>query len=189
MISQYFLQQCDAAEHGSGASRRPWGFRFRKPSFTVKKMTDTTPGDGVINEVCAPELNERLSGCFVPVGGTAVLQCTLRRGIRHTSALWRKTSPDSRVLRHAGKHAISLSKDGIVRLVISECSTSDAGTYTCSISNDLGSVQSSCELRVGGNENGMSTVSEPKSQPSTPGTPNSVPDDTCLWERQQFLRR
>lgn len=165
-------------------SRRPWAFKFRKPSFTVRKVSDSAPGDGTITEVCAPELCDRLTNSTALIGSTTVLECSLQRGTRHASALWRKTSPDARLLCSTDRYSITMSKDGLARLIIKDCRTSDSGVYSCSISNELGSVQSSCKLVVENKADDNKIDSEYLPNPN-----ESVSDEISSWEQQQLHRR
>lgn len=56
---------------------------------------------------------------------------------------WRK---DSRVLNKTEYN--QTSKDGVVTLEITSCSLEDAGRYTCTVENHLGSAESTCVLIV-----------------------------------------
>lgn len=58
---------------------------------------------------------------------------------------WRK---DSRVLSKAEYN--QTSKDGVVTLEITSCTLEDAGRYTCTVENHLGSAESTCNLIVSG---------------------------------------
>lgn len=134
-----------------GLSKRPWGLKLRRgtgASTGAASGAGEPSADGVVTELRAPELSEPACDVTVAPGATATLSC--RAAAPRASASWRKTAPETRALRHGGRFAISLSPDGLATLTIHACRASDAGVYCCLVSNELGGVQSSARLAVGG---------------------------------------
>lgn len=132
-----------------GLSKRPWGLKLRRGGSAAAAPASET-ADGVVTELRAPELSSPAADVCVAPGATATLSC--RAAASRAAASWRKTAPETRALRHGGRFAISLAADGLATLTIHACRASDAGVYCCLVSNELGGVQSSARLSVGGGE-------------------------------------
>ncbi|VVC90683.1 unnamed protein product [Leptidea sinapis] len=130
--------------HTNGLSKRAWGLKLRRGG---SGGGNGEPSEGVVTELRAPELLEPAGDVSVGPGGSAVLSC--RANATRATASWRKTAPETRVLRHGGRFAISLAADGLATLTIHACRPTDAGVYCCLVSNELGGVQSSARLTVG----------------------------------------
>lgn len=121
-----------------GLSKRPWGLKLRRSG---------EPGEGSMTEIAAPELLEPLTDVTVALAASANLKCRVQA--QRSTISWRKTAPDTRVLRHGGRFVITLSPDGVASLTIHSCRATDAGVYCCLVSNEMGGVQSSARLTVG----------------------------------------
>lgn len=101
-----------------------------------------------MTEVRAPELTDPAADVTVPPGSTATISC--RATATRATASWRKTAPETRALRPGGRFAITLAPDGLATLTIHAVRPTDAGVYCCLVSNELGGVQTSARLIVGG---------------------------------------
>lgn len=129
-----------------GLSKRPWGLKLRRGGSGGSAGGELS-AEGVVTELRPPELTEPANDIIVTPGTTATLSC--RAVATRAVASWRKTSPETRALRHGGRFAIVLAPDGLATLAIHACRASDAGVYCCLVSNELGGVQSSARLTVG----------------------------------------
>ncbi|XP_049885181.1 kalirin isoform X2 [Pectinophora gossypiella] len=133
----------------NGLSKRPWGLKLRRGGSSGAAAGASDAGaEGVVTELRPPELTEPATDVVVPPGASATLAC--RATATRATASWRKTAPETRALRHGGRFVITLAADGLATLTIHQCRASDAGVYCCLVSNELGGVQSSARLTVGG---------------------------------------
>lgn len=167
--------------------RKPWSFRFRKPSFsTGGRRGERRSFDGGMNPppilnsggrliaqevlipecpVTLPEFSEHLHDLSISSGSRVELRCCLRTpphvcDLGDVNIVWRKSSNIHRlnahdtsvpnILRTGGRFSISLNENGTALLVIENCQASDAGEYTCTASNDAGSVTTSACLSITG---------------------------------------
>ncbi|XP_041986619.1 triple functional domain protein isoform X2 [Aricia agestis] len=130
--------------HTNGLSKRAWGLKLRRGA---SGGAAGEAGEGAGAELRAPELASPAADVHVAPGATATLSCRARAP--RSTAVWRKTAPDTRALRHGDRFAIELAPDGLATLTIHACRPTDAGVYCCLISNELGGVQSSARLTVG----------------------------------------
>lgn len=141
-------------------AKKSWGLKLRRGGGGAGASSGNGSGvesvEGVVTELRAPELTEPLSDVSAVAGGVAVLACRAS-AVRATPA-WRKTAPDTRALRHGGRFAVALGADGLATLTISAVRPADAGVYCCVITNELGGVQSSARLSVGGGAPGVPGV-------------------------------
>ena len=158
--------------------RKPWSFRFRKPSFSgggrrgerrsfdggmgspllsINGGGSKPSGDSLIPECAAPppEFRERLCDVSAPCGGRVELRCRLQCHpnceVGDMNIVWKKCSGDngvSTVIRSGGRYSISVLEDGLVYLIIDNCQQTDAGEYCCLASNDSGSTSTSARLSI-----------------------------------------
>ncbi|PSN40489.1 hypothetical protein C0J52_05229 [Blattella germanica] len=158
--------------------RKPWSFRFRKPSFSgggrrgERRSFDGGMGspllsingggnkpsnDSFIPECAAPppEFRERLCDVSVPCGAKVELRCRLQChphcDVGDMNIMWKKCCGDnvvSTVIRSGGRYLINVLEDGSVYLIIDDCHQTDSGEYYCVASNDSGSSTTSARLNV-----------------------------------------
>lgn len=141
--------------HANGVSKRAWGLKLRRGGSGASPVD--SGADGVVTELRAPELSEPATDVTVAPGASATIAC--RALATRATASWRKTSPETRALRHGGRFHITFAADGTASLTIHACRASDAGVYCCLVSNELGGVQTSARLTVGaGGAPGVPTV-------------------------------
>ncbi|KAK6629330.1 hypothetical protein RUM43_003147 [Polyplax serrata] len=160
--------------------RKPWSFRFRKPSFAnprEKRVEDAGHriSDCQRNAVFQPELLDRLKDIVVAVGERAQLTCRMRPAARpeDVSITWRFGPMDtSTVIRAGGRFSIRLSHDGFATLSICQARVADNGQYTCTVTNSAGSVSSSAYLTV-----------------TSPERVDADEDGDANWEAEQFRKR
>jgi len=156
--------------------RKPWSFRFRKPSFSggtrkgERRSFDGGMGSPLLSlsgggnrpliPECAappPEFQDRLCDMSVLCGGKVELRCKLQCHSQceaaDVSVTWNKCSSDmgeSIVIQNGGRYSLSMWDDGFVSLSIENCQQTDAGEYSCLASNDAGSAVTSAWLSVTG---------------------------------------
>lgn len=161
-------QSCSSQTNG--ISKKPWPLRLRRHGGTSISESGT---EGSVTDLQAPELISPLKDVTVGPGMAAVFSCRVRGAGRSTLS-WRKTTPDTHALRLGGRFTFTLSDDEVASLTINSCRTSDAGTYSCLVSNELGGVQSSAQLTL--------------TSVTTPGTPkteiNSSGGVVIYWENE-----
>lgn len=119
-------------------SKRAWGLKLRRGGGGEVEASG--------GETRPPELREPLRDVAAAAGGAARLQCRAE-GAR--VAAWRKTAPETRALRAGGRFVVALA-EGVASLTIHAVRASDAGVYTCVVSNDAGAAQCAARLTVGG---------------------------------------
>ncbi|XP_049828356.1 kalirin isoform X4 [Schistocerca gregaria] len=135
--------------------------------------------DSLIPEypVAPPEFIEKLHCVNIHCGMRVELRCRLctPAGIGDFSdvnIVWRRSSNVQRlnphdpggssILRTGGRLSISLTEDGTAQLVIENCQPSDAGEYSCTASNEAGSVTTSASLCISGT--GLTSTMQPRVQ-------------------------
>ncbi|XP_047667452.1 triple functional domain protein-like isoform X2 [Tachysurus fulvidraco] len=94
-----------------------------------------------------PEFLVPLSDLVCESGDSVTLRCKLG-GQPRASVSWR--GPDQSTVSDGGRYTLTHSETGEVTLRVSPVTTEDGGTYTCTATNDVGTVTSSACLRVQG---------------------------------------
>lgn len=132
-------------------NRKPWSFRFRKPSFTThgrRSVDGTSYQESVISEVSCPEFLDKIKNLTSQCGSKVVFKCRVKQCGGNMKISWRKTEPDPCVMRNSGRFVISRTDDGGATLVINNTRLSDSGSYLCTVSNEIGSTQCSAVLTI-----------------------------------------
>lgn len=147
----------------SNNHRKPWSFRFRKPSFATqgRRSIDANSYPENITEVTCPEFRDKITDITAECGSKVVFKCRVKFCGRNVHVSWRKTEPDPSVMRNSGRFILTQSEEGVAMLVINNVKNSDAGTYLCSVANEIGSSQCTAVLRV---TDSMVPLREPKIQ-------------------------
>ncbi|XP_066996303.2 kalirin [Anabrus simplex] len=144
--------------------RKPWSFRFRKPSFGGGgRRGERRSFDGGHSSplreypVSPPEFQERLQDLSVPCGTRAELRCRLQCDASDVNIVWKKAMSIQRhghdpgnvtTIRSGGRFLINLTDDGTANLIIENCQLSDAGDYSCEVSNDAGNISTTASLSI-----------------------------------------
>lgn len=164
----------------SNNHRKPWSFRFRKPSFATqgRKSIDITAFPEHIIEVTTPEFREKISDITSECGTKVIFKCRIKSYSKNIQVSWRKTEPDPSVMRNSGRFVLTQTDD-MAMLIINNLRSTDAGTYLCSISNEVGSNQCSATLRI---SDSFPSLREPKIQVISS---NSV---LLEWENDTYLQ-
>ena len=141
-----------------------------KPAFDGEtctlSITDATPGDGgeyqcaarnelgtafcsaklrVMKASGKPEFKEPMEDVEVFVGEEAVFE-VLPAGSPEPDVEWFKGEEK---VRSGGRVTVDVDdEDGVVSLIVKKCQPSDAGSYTCKLSNASGSVTCAAELVI-----------------------------------------
>lgn len=142
----------------SNCSRKPWPFRFRKHGR--RSVDGTHYQDNIITEVTCPEFSDKIKDLSVCYGSKAIFRCRVKPCGTNLHISWRKTEPDPSVMRNIGRFIINFSEGESV-LIINNTRGSDSGTYLCTVSNEVGSVECSASLIV---MEASSPLPEPKIQ-------------------------
>lgn len=142
-------------------NRKPWGFRFRKPSFVSHTARRSAEYQDVIAEVHCPEFIDKVKYTFAQSGSKVTFKCRLKQCGGNLKVSWRKMDPDPSLIRSSGRFVIGKVDGGVVTLTINNAKTADCGTYTCTISNEVGSTQCSGVLSV---TDSLPPLQEPSTQ-------------------------
>lgn len=145
-------------------NRKPWTFRFRKPSFSShgRKSIDCSPyQDNIITEIAVPEFRDKMKDVSIQSGLKATFKVRIKHCGKNLKYGWRKTEPDPCVIRQSGRFHLTHSDDGTASLTINNARVSDSGTYLCTASNEIGSAQCCAKLLVLDN---IQPIHEPKVQ-------------------------
>ncbi|KAL3284862.1 hypothetical protein HHI36_019000 [Cryptolaemus montrouzieri] len=128
----------------SAYSRRPWSFKFKKPS---RRFPENALADKPIAENPLPEFIEPIKDVAVHAGSEVTLRCRIRHGSRTTKLSWKKLEPEVVILKNA-KLLMNQSEEGMAVLTIENVKKSDSGKYAVTISNEYGTVESCATLTV-----------------------------------------
>uniref|UniRef100_A0A1Y1LMY4 Protein kinase domain-containing protein n=1 Tax=Photinus pyralis TaxID=7054 RepID=A0A1Y1LMY4_PHOPY len=145
----------------SNYNRKPWSFRFRKPSFPShgrRSVDGNSLQENVINEVSCPEFLDKMKNLAAQCGSKVVFKCKVKSCGGNMKISWRKTEPDPCVMRSSGRFVLNRS-NGVASLTINNSRLSDSGSYLCTISNEIGSTQCSAILTV---TDSLPPLTEPK---------------------------
>lgn len=145
-------------------NRKPWSFRFRKPSFSShgrKSVDCSSYQDNIIMEITVPEFRDKMTDLTIQCGTKAMFQVRIKHCGKNVKFGWRKTEPDPCVIRQSGRFLISHSDNFTATLTINNARVSDSGTYLCIASNEIGSAQCSAKLVV---TDSVQPVNEPTVQ-------------------------
>lgn len=82
------------------------------------------------------EIVSRSQDVTVQEGVSAILSCRLRNH-QYTKITWRKTEPDTFIIRQDEKFDVSMTPNGEARLIVKNTRTSDSGLYVCGVENSL----------------------------------------------------
>lgn len=148
----------------SNNNRKPWSFRFRKPSFIAqgrRSIDVSNYTENITTYLTCPEFREKIKDVSVQCGSKVMFMCKLKPCGRNLHISWRKTGPDPCVLRNSGRFVLNQLPDSTATLLINNVRISDSGTYLCSASNDIGSTQCSAVLIV---SDSLEPLREPKIQ-------------------------
>ncbi|KAK3932149.1 Kalirin [Frankliniella fusca] len=154
------------ANSSNGTSKKPWSFKFRKPSFNsgtagilrrkVDRLSlDNTDPSEFDDLICSNSGNRespqseieilcKLVDSTVQVGDFVELKCQIRTpshiDLRNVNIIWRRSSEKdsgfSSCLVKGDRYSISFSDRGIASLTISDCISSDSGLYSCTVSSN-----------------------------------------------------
>lgn len=80
------------------------------------------------------EIMSRSQDVSVNEGTSAILSCRLKN-YHYSKITWRKSEPESYILRQDEKYDISVTPTGEARLIIKHTRMSDSGVYLCCIEN------------------------------------------------------
>lgn len=142
-------------------NRKPWGFRFRKPSFATHTARRSAEYQDAIAEVHCPEFIDKVKNAFAQSGSKVTFKCRLKQCGGNLKVSWRKVDPDPSPIRSSGRFLIGKVDDGVVTLTINNAKAADSGTYICTISNEVGSTQCSGVLSV---TDSLPPLQEPSTQ-------------------------
>ncbi|XP_034255517.1 kalirin isoform X2 [Thrips palmi] len=139
----------------NGTSKKPWSFKFRKPSFnsgTAGILKKRVAGQVVADQAGLEKVNgnsseskleivNKLADTTVPIGVTAQLKCQLHvpsfMDVQDANIIWKrsigKDSGFSSCLVEGRRYSMDFSEEGVASLTISDCQSSDAGIYSCTI--------------------------------------------------------
>lgn len=102
------------------------------------------------NSISSPstrtEIMSRCQDVTVNEGTSAILSCRLKN-YHYSNITWRKSEPESYILRQDEKYDISVTPTGEARLIIKHTRMTDSGTYLCCIENS-GQVQNSVPFHL-----------------------------------------
>lgn len=132
-------------------NRKPWSFRFRKPTFSPhgrRSLDGNFNNERIISEVSCPEFIDKLKNLSAQCGSNVVFKCRVKHCGGNMKISWRKTEPDQCVLRSTGRFVISKIEDSVGTLEINNVRASDCGSYLCTVSNEIGSTQCSAVLTI-----------------------------------------
>ncbi|CAH0547746.1 unnamed protein product, partial [Brassicogethes aeneus] len=141
----------------SNYNRKPWSFRFRKPT---RRSIDNTNTPDVIPEGPIPEFRDKLKDLTVHGGTKVVLKCRVKNCGPNNKQSWKKLEPNMCVLRN-GRFLLGDNDDGVAVLNIDNAKLSDSGTYSFTLTNEYGATSCSCILTV---LNNFQPINEPKIQ-------------------------
>lgn len=145
-------------------NRKPWTFRFRKPSFSAhgrKSIDCSAYPDSIITEIAVPDFRDKMKDVSIQSGNKATYKVRVKHCGKNIKFAWRKTEPDPCVIRQSGRFQLTQSEDGYATLTITNARSTDSGTYLCTASNEIGSAQCSAKLLVHDN---IQPIHEPKIQ-------------------------
>jgi hypothetical protein len=128
----------------SNYNRKPWTFRFKKPP---RKPIESSCQENVIPEASLPEFRDKLRDVTVQCGAKVVLKCRVKKCGRNPKLNWKKLEPNLCILR-SGRFLLGQEDEGVAMLVIDNAKLSDSGTYSVTITNEVGSCQCSALLTV-----------------------------------------
>lgn len=128
----------------SNYNRKPWSFRFKKPT---RRIIDSSYHDTIIPEITPPEFRDQLRDVTVQCGAKVVLKCRVKNCGRNPKINWRKLEPNLCFLQN-GRFMLREDDEGVAMLVIDNVKLSDSGTYLVNVSNEGGSCQCSAVLTV-----------------------------------------
>lgn len=80
------------------------------------------------------EIMSRCQDVTVNEGTSAILSCRLKN-YHYSKITWRKSEPESYILRQDEKYDISVTPTGEARLIIKHTRMSDSGMYLCCVEN------------------------------------------------------
>lgn len=83
-----------------------------------------------------------LANVTVNEGNSAILSCRLKN-CHYSKMTWRKTEPESYIIRQDEKYDLSVTPIGEARLIVKHTRISDSGVYVCTIENGLQTATSS----------------------------------------------
>ncbi|XP_049818825.1 kalirin isoform X2 [Aethina tumida] len=139
----------------SNYNRKPWSFRFRKPT---RRSIDNNAPPELIPEGSAPEFRDKLKDITVQSGTKVVFKCRVKNcGPNHKQS-WKKLEPNMCVLRN-GRFLLGENDEGVAVLNLDNAKLSDSGTYSFSITNDFGTATCVALLTV---TNNFPPLQEPK---------------------------
>lgn len=87
------------------------------------------------------EIMSRSQDVTVNEGTSAILSCRLKN-YQYSKITWRKSEPESYILRQDEKYDISVTPTGEARLIIKHTRMTDSGMYLCCVENNLQSPNS-----------------------------------------------
>lgn len=87
------------------------------------------------------EIMSRSQDVIVNEGTSAILSCRLKN-YQYSKITWRKSEPETYILRQDEKYDISITPNGEARLIIKHTRLSDSGVYLCCVENNLQSQNS-----------------------------------------------
>jgi len=160
------------ASNSNPVTKKPWSFRFRKPSFTKKDQKEPlVPLDCVLDTTVVTSDPVTLSSYdddeYTPVfiqhleksvkclsGDQVILQCVLSTSTNNR--LYKNDPPVifwkdafGHLIRSNENHTVSFSEDdGLCSLRIHHARLSDSGRYTCTAVTDGGSASTTGVLSV-----------------------------------------
>lgn len=129
----------------SNYSRKPWSFRFKKPSR--RSIDGINVIDSVISEGIIPEFRDILKDITVQCGTKVVLKCRVRNCGKNSKQSWKKLEPNLCILGN-GKFLLGQEDEGIAIYAIDNVKLSDSGIYSFTFTNDFGTITCSSVLTV-----------------------------------------
>lgn len=93
-----------------------------------------SPSSSTSSSLSNAEIMSRSQDVTVNEGTSAILSCRLKN-YHYSKITWRKSEPESYILRQDEKYDISVTPTGEARLIIKHTRMSDSGVYLCCIEN------------------------------------------------------
>lgn len=100
-------------------------------SSTSSSLSNSTVNNSTGNRT---EIMSRSQDVTVNEGTSAILSCRLKN-YHYSKITWRKSEPESYILRQDEKYDISVTPNGEARLIIKHTRMADSGIYLCCIEN------------------------------------------------------